>query len=201
MAGRGYEHACFISYKRIRTGLPSVRHFYRRFVDAFQTRLREYLTLELFPYFDAEISTGVDYAERLPERLCKSLCLVAILTPEYFESTWCVSEWRAMEALERKRVPSQKQNLLIIPILLRGDLDHAIKWCGTRKLLDLRTVRDPMQQMSTVRNRTHVEEIAKQIQEISRVLADCECTPSPVKLGPDVVVVNPDNRAPNPVAA
>lgn len=209
MPGKGYEHACFISYKRIKTGLPSRRHLYRGFVDEFQGLLREYLTVGLFPYFDANLGPGVDYPAELQKSLCKSLCLVAVLTPEYFESAWCRAEWEAMEKLEKMRLPAGAPRQLIIPILLRGDDGQAGRFCGPRNLYDLSTLDDPKQQLKNLKYRRQVETIAKEIKKISGTLTDCDCGHSVLKvgpeslitLGPDVVVLNHAGSDPNPLAA
>ena len=109
-----FEHACFISYKHPpRTG----RHFYREFVEALKERLEYYLAANIGTYVDFDADPGSAYPQELSRHLCKSVCLVAVLVPEYADSDWCKAEWKAMEHLEEKRLGTSKG--LIIPIVLK----------------------------------------------------------------------------------
>lgn len=95
----------------------------------------------------------------LAERLCASACLIAILTPEYANSAWCVAEWEAMERLEGRRLGARKE--LIIPVVFRGE---PRQWENQyqRHPVDLR-VDAPREQLGTIRNRQKIGQIASRV--------------------------------------
>ena len=84
--------------------------------EELQKRLVKFLTIGLQPYRDDQLRSkpGVDYPVELSRQLCRSVCLLAILSPEYWESNWCCAVWKAMEKLEAKRLPGKCA--LIIPV-------------------------------------------------------------------------------------
>lgn len=172
-----FEHACFISYRHPHTPyIPSVRHFWIQFVEEFQRGLEQYLTVPLRSYRDDALRAqpGVAYPQELSERLCRSVCLVAIIVPDYWESGWCVGEWRAMEAFERARLGKAG---LIIPILFRGDRHAVQRRVKPRQYVDFSNVTKPVQ-LRNIGNLKKIEHIARMIDEHVRRLAalqvDCE---------------------------
>jgi hypothetical protein len=80
-------------------------------------------------WIDSErLEGGQRFNERLATDLCKSVCMVVLYTPLYFdiEHTYCAREYRAMEILEERRFTSfngklDKSNGLILPIIVRGE--------------------------------------------------------------------------------
>jgi hypothetical protein len=78
---------------------------------------------------------GAHYPVELSRNLCRSVCMIAILVPEYFESSWCKAEWDAMVKLERERVADPGTGGFIIPILFRGDKEKVAEFCGPRVFL------------------------------------------------------------------
>ena len=114
------EHACFISYKHPpeRPAARRVAHFYTEFVDAFKARLDSFLTINPDIYSDAVLKSGPGkpYPQELSRNLCGSACLIAILVPEYWESSWCLAEWEAMTKLAEQRVGPSKAKSHIIPV-------------------------------------------------------------------------------------
>jgi hypothetical protein len=174
-----YHNACFISYKHpvIPDNMPSVRHFWLEFVEEFQKWLESYLTVPIRSYRDDRLAShpGIAYPRELSQQLCKSVCLVAILVPEYWESDWCLGEWKAMEQLEQDRLG---QAGLIIPILFRGDRAAFEKRVDPRVLVDFSHIVTPSQ-LGNVKNRIKIEQVANVINNYTRRLkathaGDCE---------------------------
>jgi hypothetical protein len=77
-------------------------------------------------YIDRSLQAGRLFNQTLADALCRSLCMIVIYTPHYFDQvhTYCAREYRAMEMLEQKRLSKlaaqQQFGGLIIPIVLRG---------------------------------------------------------------------------------
>jgi len=184
-----FEHACFISYKHP----PDVeysaarQHFWMEFIDTFQVNLQAYVTIGLSVYKDDILKTkpGVRYPGELAYRLCKSVCMVAVLVPEYFESDWCRAEWKAMEKLEAKRSVNEKRDGLIVPVLLRGDMEKAAGLAQDRDILDFRRVINPKRHLDTNRSRQILESIANRIKGYSRTLQCTACDDFRIDLGPE----------------
>jgi hypothetical protein len=122
-----FEYACFISYPH------GQRELLRRMVED----LYEALSNEIECFFrskkiflDEKELIGGDRTETLAKSLCKSICMIVVFTPAYFdeEHTCCAREFKAMEKLEKARLKYLKKSELdksglIIPIIFRGKID------------------------------------------------------------------------------
>jgi hypothetical protein len=198
----GYEHSCFISYKHppAYPGALAIRHFWMEFIVEFQGRLEAYSTTALSTYRDDRLRSrpGVKYPIELSSKLCRSACLVAILVPEYLESSWCLAEWRAMEELERERLSDSKSDGFIIPILFRGDDDKFAELCGDREYIDFRHIARPHSQMDNIKCRRQMEDIAHRVAELTKSQSNTDCGNFMIESG--VEVVTPGLDDPNPLA-
>lgn len=130
-----YEHDVFLSYTRRQPVLDWVRnHFY--------PRLEEWLGQQDLPhepsiFVDWEIEAGSRWEEYLKHHLSRSRCIVAILSPPYFRSKWCLAEWCTMQ--ERERAcglwGSKEARGLNYPVVFnRGDFPGEVM---ARQLTDL----------------------------------------------------------------
>lgn len=89
-----YEYDAFFSYKR--HTLTNDWHETVRQKLAFYTGLELGLGRDASIFLDREdIQTGDVWLNRLSGALQRSKCVVCILTPNYFQSTYCVSELNA----------------------------------------------------------------------------------------------------------
>lgn len=194
---KDYKFACFISYKHPPAGNLAAKHFWLEFVEEFQNRLESYLNTKIRTYRDIQLKSkpGIRYPEELSKSLCHSVCMIAILVPEYLESNWCIGEWRAMEKLESKRGRAD----LIIPVLLRGDPDKMSDLYGTREPIDLRKIIKPSTQLDSVKNRSELESIAARIQKFAKSLDDTcmDCNQFVIGLGPEQMT--PSVQDPDPL--
>jgi len=95
----GYQFDLFISYSRhgsVQKWL--LNHFYPKLVDC----LADQFAPAPKVYFDKTMPRGVNWPSHLQYALRHSKIMVQLLTPPYFESPWCMAEWRSMQ--ERQRV-------------------------------------------------------------------------------------------------
>jgi len=197
-----YLHSGFISYKHppAADSLPAARHFRLEFVEAFEERVNFYRQTALTTYRDAQLRTagGVHYPVELARNLCRSVCMIAVLSPEYMESTWCRGEWQAMEHLEQMR-NIDKVDGCIIPILFRGPADKAQEFVGDRQLLDFK-IDMPGIQLRTINNRQRLEAIGERIARLARCASPVDCADFEIPVGEDTD--NPPSDAsasPNPM--
>ncbi|MFY9608644.1 MAG: toll/interleukin-1 receptor domain-containing protein [Blastocatellia bacterium] len=118
------EYCCFISYPHGQDNVlkPLMKEFFdglRAEVYA-QTRKRIWIDFEC-------LQEGDRWNDKLATDLCKSICMVVVYTPLYFdaENAFCAREYSAMELLEEKRLrllaSASRTHGLIIPIVLRGE--------------------------------------------------------------------------------
>jgi hypothetical protein len=118
-----FEHACFISYRHSR--VPGVQKTYETFRDALDNQVGLYLPIRV--YLDTgRISGGDFFNKELAFALCRSVCMISLYVPYYFDTnqTYCAREYQAMVRLEKQRLlamPKDAQGKgLIIPIVIRG---------------------------------------------------------------------------------
>jgi hypothetical protein len=96
----GYAYDVFFSYKRHGLTLEWTRQVH--------ARLKFWLGLELGGrepslFVDEDsIETGDRWPDRLKEALKLSRCMVCVWSPSYFQSDWCVSEWKSFLAREKR---------------------------------------------------------------------------------------------------
>ncbi|NNN36846.1 toll/interleukin-1 receptor domain-containing protein [Streptomyces sp. S3(2020)] len=94
-----YEYDVFISYSHTGNVEGWVKnHFHTELTKA----LWDVLPNDPRVFVDYEIPVGTHWPDKLEDALLKSRCLVAIWSPPYFRSKWCMAEWVSM--LKRQAV-------------------------------------------------------------------------------------------------
>ena len=89
----GYQYDIFLSYTRNFIGDWVHEHF----LELFNFHLQGGLGYSPKVFVDTQdISAGESWPLRLKKALAYSKCLVAILSPSYFESNWCLKECHVM---------------------------------------------------------------------------------------------------------
>lgn len=92
-----YEYDVFLSYPRQGHSGDWVRNH-------FHAQLRGFLDQELVDapriYFDEQQAVGSNWPHNLRNALLRSKVLVAVWSPPYFRSEWCLAEWHTMRARE-----------------------------------------------------------------------------------------------------
>jgi len=107
-----YEYDVFFSYKRH----DLTRNWTKKVHELFRFWLTQELGKpDLRMFFDEEsIETGQPWPLVLSEALKHSRCMVCIWSPLYFQSSWCLTEWRSF--LERERLAELPRYGLIAPM-------------------------------------------------------------------------------------
>jgi len=120
-----FEYCCFVSYSHNEGTLP-VR-FIRDLFDSLSSEIGA-LTRDIGTCcVDWDRLRGGDfYNKRLSKALCRSVCMIMVYTPTYFDKrhTYCAREFKAMETIESARLrllgDLSDDHGLIIPIIYRG---------------------------------------------------------------------------------
>src|ERR1035438_888841 len=105
-----YQYDVFFSYRNH----PLTSDWIARVVE----RLNFWLTEELGGqpariFFDREgIRVGDRWPDTIREALKTSKCMVGLWSPSYFQSHWCVSEWRSFLARERLFAATEPRRLI-----------------------------------------------------------------------------------------
>ncbi|MES5819376.1 toll/interleukin-1 receptor domain-containing protein [Streptomyces sp. RG80] len=116
-----YEYDVFISYSHRGPVKGWVKN---HFQEELTQSLWNVLPADPRVFVDYEIPVGAQWPDRLEEALLKTRCLVAIWSPPYFRSDWCMAEWKSM--LKRQaalREINGQSPTLIYPIRF-ADGDH-----------------------------------------------------------------------------
>jgi hypothetical protein len=121
-----FEYACFVSYRHPDAQGDLAERFIDDLSGALQSELGAWMNERI--YVDRNrMRVGTLFNPALANALCKSVCMLVVYTPHYFdaEHPYCAREYRAMEKLEEARLarlPQQERyGGLIIPIILRGE--------------------------------------------------------------------------------
>src|SRR5262245_60206696 len=96
---KGYQHHFFISYSRS-GDVPDWLD--NHFLPVLTNRLIAVMDENPKIFVDKRIETGSDWPEVLANALRRSCYMVAIWTPHYFRSRWCLAEWESMRFRERQ---------------------------------------------------------------------------------------------------
>jgi hypothetical protein len=205
-----YSNACFISYKRPPQNMnlraaaarSSPKHIWLEFVEKFEQLLTSRLTTPLNRIFrddDLDSDPGKPYPDGLSTNLCRSVCMVALLVPEYIESSWCVAEWKAMEGLEAKRLNGQLG--LIIPVIFQGKKEDLTELFGKRQCIELSGLLSPSRELNKKENLKKITDIANTINRYVKkfATAQAECDGFRIPVGaeentPKIVEPSPFQR-------
>jgi hypothetical protein len=162
-----------------------------QFAEAFERKLEQFLTADIPIFRDEYLAPGSDYPAELLRNLCKSVCMVALVVPEYFESSWCCAEWKAMQGYEQDRLGRDKHGL-IIPVICGGDPTILERFIGPHQHVELRYIDNPARELSNKPNLRKIREIADTINQYARMLAlkppVIDCDALAVGLGPEQII-------------
>jgi hypothetical protein len=109
----GYRYDLYISYPRSGSVADWVRI---HLVPTLEGCLTDLLAHAPRIFFDTEsIEVGTAWPEQLAYALKRSRVFLAVLSPSYFRSAWCVSEWESF--LARERLLDGNRNRIILPVV------------------------------------------------------------------------------------
>jgi TIR domain len=114
--GADYEWDLFVSYKHDEAGHRLMTPWVERLLEHVRFWLRQALGgVPARVFFDTEaIEVGTGWPDELRHGIRHSRCLLPILSPEYFQSRWCLAEWTSFVA--RRRLLPARANHVILPV-------------------------------------------------------------------------------------
>ncbi len=158
-----FKHACFISYRHGQGELVS--DFLDQFTNALESELKMHLAEDI--YLDQQrLHAGTILNPSLALALCESVCMIMIYTPRYFasDSTYCIREFLAMQAVESQRtqlVKAPTQKSFIIPVVLRGNENFPNQIFGQSPVIYADFSRFTLSDRKIIRNTVHYAEVKK----------------------------------------
>jgi len=137
----GYQFDVFISY--IRSGNPHA-WMWNHFLSRLRNCLADHLVDEPAVFIDEEMERGTNWPHSLEQALSRTKIMLAVFSPQYFRSRWCVAEWETM--VERERLlglyTRDQPHGLIYPVLF-SDSDNFPDYARDRGWRDLKTWNNP----------------------------------------------------------
>ncbi|MBI2305837.1 MAG: toll/interleukin-1 receptor domain-containing protein [Rhodocyclales bacterium] len=124
----GFKHACFVSYRH--SDKEKTIKFIEQLVDALDNCFDQYVPLTTY-HDKLRLLPGYKFKEAIEQALRDSVCLVAILSNEYFESEYCRREYSAM-----KRIEDERRNQLGLPPIDRGLIIPILVWTSEEDVPD-----------------------------------------------------------------
>ena len=94
-----YYYHIFISYSRL-GDVPGWVHTH--FLPVLTNRMDAVWNESPQIFIDQKIDVGSDWPEDLANALHHSCCMLAIWSPSFFRSKWCMAEWETMLAREQQ---------------------------------------------------------------------------------------------------
>lgn len=113
----GYRYDVFLSYRRSGPGTAAqwVRnHFHPMLADCLANQIGDTAV-----FLDVDAETGTHWPTMLQQALARSKMLVAVWSPPYFTSPWCLAEWQTMIA--REQAPGVRTQLVFPLTYADGD--------------------------------------------------------------------------------
>ncbi|MGV9367872.1 BTAD domain-containing putative transcriptional regulator [Amycolatopsis sp. NPDC003731] len=132
----GYQYDVFLSYRRSGPGNAAMwvqQHFHRMLEDCLADQIGQTTV-----FLDTSAETGVHWPTMV-QALARSKMLVAIWSPPYFASRWCLAELETMLARERA-LGGRTQ--LVYPIVY-SDGDTFPEWARKRPSRSVHKVSNP----------------------------------------------------------
>lgn len=120
LVGLAYEWDVFVSYPRDGQAGTWVHN---HFLPVLRECLNSVLPHQPRIFTDDELPTGGIWSDDLKRALLHSRLLVAVWTPPFFRSNWCMAEWESMLAREAALAGDRPPRGLVYPVVF-SDGDH-----------------------------------------------------------------------------
>ena len=177
----------FVSYRHA----PDIGDWMAIFHTTLETWIQRETTIQANVFRDKpSIAAGDEWSEAIKTALSTSRILIAVLTPTYFTSKWCVAEWRTIE--QKEATHESARNQLIIPVKFSNGHhypDFVRKRQFDDELTDFRVVNNPIIPPKSERHALLVEKVkalavlvAERLQSVQVQDSDCLVDPDTVLL-------------------
>jgi TIR domain len=169
----GYEHHCFISWPHVKS---------RDVKDCainVKLMIEQFLAISVHSpkvFIDEDgIPGGAEWEETLRRVLCRSVTMVAICAPIYYDSShkWCGLEWAAMDMLSTIRLAGEGVKA-VIPLIIRIREDEPLpEAVSSLQYFDFSSIMTMGRRYYTTQEyRKNIQKIVNRIDEIALTLAN-----------------------------
>jgi hypothetical protein len=111
----GFKYSCFISWSHDdRVENDPIADLVKRLKQRVEAELSRH-GLPWRVYVDKEVHLGAQWLPQMMEALCRSLTMVAICCPHYYQSKDCGREWGLMEQISTRRLGKKAE--VIVPLI------------------------------------------------------------------------------------
>src|SRR5271154_2608102 len=102
-----YRYDVFVSYKREPVNKRLVTPWLQEVLNRVEYWLRQEMGGQPVTVFfdDESIEVGDEWPAEIRDALLSAKCLLPVWSPEYFQSPWCMAEWRSF--LQREQLISE----------------------------------------------------------------------------------------------
>jgi len=172
----GYHYHCFISWPHLED--HEIAQCARAVKNAIKTELGYSVPDPKVFLDETEMKPGDVWPEALRNALCKSLAMVAICAPIYYDPshTWCGLEWAAMELLGDRRLNGETYRA-IIPIVLRQRSGVPGPVAKFQYVDFSKTSVQGRHYFSTIEFRKQMGQVVERIEQIAETIARLERRP------------------------
>jgi hypothetical protein len=119
-----YQYDFFVSYKRESPDEQLITPWLYRVFERVKYWVRQELGQSVSVFIDTtNVEAGDTWPDSITEALLSARCLLAVWSTEYFQSQWCVREWRTF--LAREQLISARGATgckLIVPVTVQDGL-------------------------------------------------------------------------------
>ncbi|MFI9453379.1 TIR domain-containing protein [Amycolatopsis sp. NPDC052450] len=169
----GYEFDVYLSYSR-RGNVPVwlFNHLLPNLRDALADEMPSAPDI----FVDQNMAAGMDWPASLERALLRSRLMVAVLSPRYFVSEWCLAEWMTMSSREREGTATE---VLIIPVVYSGDINFP-DYARSRRWFDFKAWNIPHELFRSTREygdfHRAVRQLAADIAERVKTVPEWDAT-------------------------
>lgn len=189
----GYEFDVFLSYRRSGSG-NACQWVHNHFYPLLRDCLADQVGWESRIFIDFQVETGRDWPDLLADTLLRSKMLVAVWSPPYFRSSWCLAEWESMEAREQALGTRDGRSTGLVYPVVFSDSENFPPSARRRQSRDLKRFSNPFPDYRGSRDYDVLYRLMQDIAtEIARIL---ENAPSWTPNWPILRPAEPSLRSP-----
>ena len=161
-----YIYDVFLSYRHENPVFDWVTNHFFPLIDQW---LPEHMSYQPRIFIDQQIETGSSWPDTLQRALKTSRCLLAVCSPDYFRSRWCLAEWRSMRKREEVLgMRTTKNPLGLVYAITFVDGEHFPRDAQTTQAKDFRNYNTPY---PVFRETAGFVAFDKKVQEVCEELA------------------------------
>jgi hypothetical protein len=184
-----YEFDAFISYSHSPVVRPWVLRFFGPYLKNWLPLCMGVNSVRIF-IDEEEITAGKRWPQHIREALLASKCFVPVLSGDYFNRSWCISEWTNFVERENILGLDTKSENLIVPVIY-----HDGRWFPTRaNEYQHADFKDCRSTSGNFENYDNFPIFEKKVESLAENLAEVIARVPPFNPGWPTVQIDPETR-------